>query len=417
MQITYPQITPEPAPNVSLMVVIPCCGEPELEKTLNALHQCPLPTGHQAEILVIINESEQIDLASQLLNQQTWQNFPRWQTLYQRHDLAIHAVYLSGIRPKVAGVGLARRFGMDWAHQRFQHTRIKPTIIANLDADCTCESNYLTELITHFGVTPNTPGCSIYFEHPLNGLLAPELYTGITWYELYLRYYRLGLQWAESPYAFHTVGSCFAVRADIYQKVGGMNQRQAGEDFYFIQKLIQQGGYSNLMTTTVYPSPRLSKRVPFGTGAAQTKWLQEPTVTYPTYHPQGFRDLQQLHRLLPVLCQRPLTDAPTLLEPLAYPLQAYLKNLDIVEHLQEIKANSRQLTSFSKRFYQWFNHLKTLQYLHFAKATAYPQLPLLAALEHLGKGLQGTFPTATATPLHWLKHLRQLEKHPVTPPA
>jgi hypothetical protein len=45
-----------------------------------------------------------------------------------------------------------------------------------------------------------------------------------------------------------------------------MNRRMAGEDFYFIQKLLPAGGFFNLNQTTVYPSPRSSARVPFGTG-------------------------------------------------------------------------------------------------------------------------------------------------------
>jgi hypothetical protein len=46
-------------------------------------------------------------------------------------------------------------------------------------------------------------------------------------------------------YAYHTVGSAMAVKAYQYVKVGGMNRRQAGEDFYFIQKLVHSGNFIN----------------------------------------------------------------------------------------------------------------------------------------------------------------------------
>ena len=72
-------------------------------------------------------------------------------------------------------------------------------------------------------------------------------------YELHLRYYTHGLRFSNLPYSFQTVGSAMAVRCSAYQKQGGMNKRKAGEDFYFIQKIIALGGYSELNSTTVFP--------------------------------------------------------------------------------------------------------------------------------------------------------------------
>ena len=60
-------------------------------------------------------------------------------------------------------------------------------------------------------------------------------------YELYLRYYRLALEYTGHPHAYHCIGSAFAVRTLDYVAQGGMNKRQAGEDFYFLQKLIATG--------------------------------------------------------------------------------------------------------------------------------------------------------------------------------
>ncbi len=70
-----------------------------------------------------------------------------------------------------------------------------------------------------------------------------------------------------------------------------MNKRKAGEDFYFIQKIIELGNYTELNTTGVIPSPRISNRVPFGTGKAIGDWVKQGSEEYFTYHPQTFRDL------------------------------------------------------------------------------------------------------------------------------
>src|SRR5213594_3575687 len=97
------------------------------------------------------------------------------------------------------------------------------------------------------------------------GLLDPKVAEAIAAYELHLRYYVRALRYAGFPYAHHTIGSCMAVRADVYKKQGGMNKRQAGEDFYFLQKIIPLGHFTDLTETKVIPSSRPSDRVPFGT--------------------------------------------------------------------------------------------------------------------------------------------------------
>jgi hypothetical protein len=92
-----------------------------------------------------------------------------------------------------------------------------------------------------------------------------------------------------------------AVRAKQYALQGGMNRRQAGEDFYFIQKMISAGGYFSLNTTTVYPSSRTSFRVPFGTGTAMAKLCKEADAQFMTYNPAAFKDLRTLFDMLNLL--------------------------------------------------------------------------------------------------------------------
>ena len=66
-----------------------------------------------------------------------------------------------------------------------------------------------------------------------------------------------------------------AVRAHAYARQGGMNRRQAGEDFYFMQKLVDGEQVENIAEATVFPSARLSHRVPFGTGKALSDAVEE----------------------------------------------------------------------------------------------------------------------------------------------
>ena len=89
------------------------------------------------------------------------------------------------------------------------------------------------------------------------------------------------------PYVFHTVGSAMAVKALPYVKAGGMNRKQAGEDFYFIQKLVPSGGYFNLNSTTVYPSPRISFRFHSGPELQFPNSVLDQSSILLTYNPNG----------------------------------------------------------------------------------------------------------------------------------
>ena len=88
------------------------------------------------------------------------------------------------------------------------------------------------------------------------------------------------MKFANLPYSYHTIGSAFAVSASSYAKQGGMNRRKAGEDFYFISKLIKGEKFGEITKTKVIPSPRISDRVPFGTGRSIMKELTIKKIYY-----------------------------------------------------------------------------------------------------------------------------------------
>ncbi len=89
-------------------------------------------------------------------------------------------------------------------------------------------------------------------------------------------------------------GSAFAVTADAYVRVGGMGRQQGGEDFYFLQKVFSLGGIKELNEVCVHPLARYSDRVPFGTGPALQKILNETGDELSVYSPDAFEILKQL---------------------------------------------------------------------------------------------------------------------------
>ncbi len=168
---------------------------------------------------------------------------------------------------------------------------------------------------------------NVYFEHPVSGTEFPEnVYRGIIDYELHLRYINQFLRFAGFPFAYHTIGSCFGVRADIYAAQGGMNKRKAGEDFYFLHKIIPLGHFAELNTTRVIPSPRPSDRVPFGTGVAVGKYLSSNEAGTLTYAPECFLTLRLLLQQVKRLFRANTADIASMMKTLPKPLSDYLQD-------------------------------------------------------------------------------------------
>ena len=273
--------------DTGIIVVIPCFNEKEITRTLDSLNKCQTPAC-KVEIIIVVNQSEIIPEEIKNQNELSVSEIGAW-TEVNESFFNVYTLFEQALPKKHAGVGLARKIGMDEAVMRFESIN-KDGVIVCLDADCTVEENYFTEIENHFNKYPKTPGCSIKYAHPLKGNDFDDYhYEGILNYELFLRYYNLALKHCGVPYAFHTVGSSMAVKSSAYQKQGGMNKRKAGEDFYFLQKIIELGHFTELNSTTVYPSPRTSDRVPFGTGKAINDFLnQENKEAYLTYSFDSF---------------------------------------------------------------------------------------------------------------------------------
>ena len=208
------QIATPPEPDLSAVVVIPCFNEPDLIGSLESLWHCERPEC-AVEVIAIVNSPAGCGEEIHSQNQETLKIAAEWIAQHRHPRLALHTLHFPGLPPKQAGVGLARKIGMDEALRRFDDVGRTDGIIAGYDADCRCESNYLTALERHFRENPQSPGCSIYFEHPLTGPLSPQVYGAIAAYELHLRYYVQALRFSGFPHAHHTIGSCMAVRAEL----------------------------------------------------------------------------------------------------------------------------------------------------------------------------------------------------------
>ncbi|MEQ8624527.1 MAG: glycosyltransferase [Vicingaceae bacterium] len=368
-QAVRPSLFSEPSEaSLGIIVVIPAYNEETLIPTIQSLNSCDLPQKF-VEIIVVFNASEKDSEEVIATTKKGCTELKHW---YQQQPDAKFSLYLIeeyNLPKKQSGVGLARKIGMDEAVRRFQNLG-KDGVIVCFDADSKCQQNYFTEIEKHFQENLETEACSIHFEHPLTGTkFNSEVYKGIAYYELHLRYYKNGLAFAKLPFAFHTIGSSMAVRVSAYCKEGGMNKRKAGEDFYFLQKFISKGTLSELNSTMVIPSPRSSDRVPFGTGRAIKEMEEGSRQIELSYALEIFEVLQKCFANV----EEWYTGKPHFESTLVEFIGA--ENLD--KKLNEIRNQSTTETRFVKRFFQWFNAFKTLKFVHFLRDHYFKNKPLM----------------------------------------
>lgn len=377
-------ISTPPSPRLELSVVIPAYKEPDVVSTLTSLQKCtPIPS--KTEVIVVFNYSDCDDESARRATLQQYEEALSWVQANPSEHLTIFSVLEEKIPCKIAGPGMARKIGMDEAVKRFETLGKSNGIIASLDADCKVQENYLAEIYAHWQRHPETNGVSIFFEHPLKGALNGLVYQAITAYELHLRYYIDAQRFAAFPLAFQTVGSSFAVSSATYQKQGGMNKRKAGEDFYFLQRIIPLGNYYDLNSTTVYPSPRPSDRVPFGTGRSISDFLAGNNKILTTYNIEIFSDLKQLLSSYEALFHCDHLTYEHWLNELPPSVRSFLRLQDFWKSLEKINENVSKEYTFSKAFFRWLDAFKLMKFVHFARDGYYPNQPVEEAAKALLK--------------------------------
>jgi glycosyltransferase involved in cell wall biosynthesis len=371
-----PLIAEKPNPEAEIIVVIPCYREPDILKSLESLNSCNSPNCH-TEVIVLINHSESESQDIKEFNEGTAVAVEDWIRAQSKSGKTFQIIRAFDLPEKQAGVGLARKIGLDEGVRRFEYLGKKNGILVWFDADSLCTPNYLTEIYDFYRDHPDANTGLVYFEHPLSGEEKEDVYKAIINYELHLRYYKNALQFANFPYGFHTIGSCITHTSAAYQKQGGMNTRKAGEDFYFLQKLFVSGGMYNINTAMVIPSPRPSDRVPFGTGKAVKYMLEKGEYSMKSYNPNAFLDFKKLIEKVPELYRHA---APIkIIDVLPESIRQYLEKTLFLYQLEKIKKNCSAEAHFLKAFYTWFNGFSALKFVHFARDHFYEDIEVLDA--------------------------------------
>ena len=388
-------------------LVIPAYREPA--SLVERLQQLPAGTGKTLVILVLNRPDNDPNTAANSSLRTALKHLPAANAsgespvrlmLNEHTELYLHDMEDNG-GPITAdlGVGLARKTGCDLALQWMHEGAISGQWICSTDADATLPPDYFEQLES---ITPEAVAAVFPFLHVPGE--APAIDRATTLYELRLHQYVLGLEYAASPYAHHTLGSCLAVKADAYAQVRGFPKRAGAEDFYLLNKLAKLGPIARTQGQSILLQSRPSDRIPFGTGpaVAAISRAARPEDERLFYHPQCFEALRALLASIDALARNPAAELEPLLVSqglaanLALQSRIALEAMGIEVALQHCQRQGKSPGQFQRQFHQWFDGFRSLKFIHAIRDAGWPQQSL-AQLEALQPNIwPGSTPHDTA---------------------
>ncbi len=372
------------------IIVIPVISEYDnLVLLLNSLSQNDDKYFDDTLILFVINNLASTSKEIKLNNFKTIELLKKQSTSSQLNiDFIDASTENKELDEKNGGVGLARKIGMDLALTLFEYNSGNQNLLVCLDGDCIVEPNYIATIRNYFDNNIISAGY-VNFKH-IN-TLDDANERAIVNYEIFLRYYVLGLIYAKSHYAFHSIGSTMVCDSDSYIKVQGMNKRKAAEDFYFMEKLSKITKIKKIDGTAVIPSSRGSWRVPFGTGQRVNRFLNNVQDEYMLYSPKSFEVLKKwieiFHSEEVLTSENYLAQA----KEISVHLFNFLTDNNFKKNWEQIVHNSSSNIQINKQKTLWFDGFRTLKLIHYLRDTASPTKNMFDALDELFSMMNSSF--------------------------
>ena len=274
------------------------------------------------------------------------------------------------------GVGLARKIGLDAGLQLLHEQGQDQAPLICLDADTRVTPDYL-ENIHRFFAGAHRWAAVLDYAHPVAG--EDDETQAILAYEFFLRYQELALHYAGSPYHYPAIGSTMLCTGAAYAAAGGMNRRQAGEDFYFLQQLAKTGHVERIWDTTVYPASRPSHRVPFGTGRKVGAYENDPDDAFLIYHPATY---DVIRKWLAMAQEHLDEDGASLVSAASEidgALGIFLGEQNFAAAWDRIQRQSTTAARRQRNFHEWFDAFRTLKLTHHLRDRGYPRQNLFEA--------------------------------------
>ncbi len=343
-------------------VIIPAYGESEyLPLTLASL-DTNIPTIlKETLVIVVVNNSSGTAESIRNDNQLTLKAL---NTADYRFTLGIVDAASTRLElPKrQAGVGLARKIGMDLA---LSHLLSIDSLIFCTDADTIVNKDYIEKVKKYFDTT-GSKAAVVRFQHQKPD--DPKQEETIRRYEEYLLSTAEKMQDAGSPYGYVAMGSTMVCTAQAYCAVGGMPRKKVTEDFYFLQELSKYNGVHTIQDILVYPSPRPISRVYLGTGFRMEQAQNGFDIKSLYYSDTAFQLLSKWIALGSNAYQVELSLLIKQMADIHFDLTDFLIKEGLKDIWKNLQNNVPSKLHFSKQFHRWFDGLKTIRLLkHFSE--------------------------------------------------
>lgn len=356
----------------TIAIIIPACNEyPLIFDTLNSIEnslQIVKTNAISVAVLCVVNNYIN---ASRNIVQNNCQLIEALKNKKDYHfSLHILDCTTTDALKKNEGVGTARKYGMDLA------LHLGAKLLVSLDADTIVRSDYIQKIFDFYQKTKiasvNSPVIGAYMDFTHQKAENSALQKIITAYELFIKNHSALLKKTGSPYWAWSLGSALVCTDVGYALIGGMNTKQAGEDFYFLQAMIkvhiQKNGLLSpfpFIETMVYPSARYSDRTVFGTGQIMLKTRHESEL--PSYPQSVYEILTQFFTLF----FEHYRDSNAFEQALQTQLPAvynFLRDDGFFLKWENIMKNNKKNIKIA--FFTYFDGLKTIRLIHYLCALA-----------------------------------------------
>jgi len=325
--------------------------------------------------------------------------------------------------PEKQGVGLARKIGNDVALAWWAAGAVEHPMFLQTDADARVPLDWFERAAVPRRRAEQCVALTFPFRHDP---IAPVSAGTIALYEIWLRWHRLALQWAGSPFAFQAIGSTLAIDAEALVLVRGIPRVMAGEDFYLLDKLAKTGALHAAPGAPIRLAARESNRVPFGTGRAMVDMVRRGDTAgeYRLPDPRAYRALRAWLETL----ERAVDPAPGWPGPaaelaarlhaadLAEPkIRAVLDRMGAIEFAAEAARLNITPPVRRRRLHTWFDAFRTLRLLHALRDDCWPDRPwreVLAESPWLATGDDAPWLAAPESLLLQLQVLDEQMTHP-----
>ncbi len=253
------------------------------------------------------------------------------------------------------GVGFARKLLMD----KISEIANDNDIIVSMDSDVKIGQEYLFTVVNILNSNPKSVALANPYYHELTG--SEDIDRPMLRYEIYMRNYNINMLRINSPYSYTALGSVISLPVWAYKKVRGITPKQSGEDFYFLQKLRKSGNVLYYNDSIVYPAARKSGRVPFGTGPAIEKPVEEQKISYPIFHYTLFDEINETYKLFGELFYKNIKT------PMTGFFKSIFKSDDIFTSLRK---NYKSKEKFIHACHNKIDGLRVYQYLKWRSSTS-----------------------------------------------